>query len=36
MNILMFFVGLFIGGSIGYIMAAVFNISSREDDKEDI
>lgn len=36
MNILIFCAGLFIGGSIGYIIAAVINISSREDDKEDV
>lgn len=36
MNVILFIVGLIIGGSIGYIIAAVFNISSKEDDEEDI
>ena len=36
MNILAFFVGLFIGGSIGFIVSGIVNISSREDDEEDI
>ena len=35
MNVILFIAGLIVGGSVGYIMAAVFNISSR-DDEEDI
>ena len=36
MNVLIFFAGLFIGGSIGLIVSGIMNISSREDDEEDI
>lgn len=35
MYVILFIAGLIVGGSVGYIMAAVVNISSKENEEDD-
>lgn len=35
MNVILFIAGLIVGGSVGYIMAAVITISSKNNEEDD-
>lgn len=35
MYVILFIAGLIVGGSVGYIMAAVINISSKNNEEDD-
>lgn len=35
MKVLIFIIGLMIGGSVGYIMAALFDILSKDNEEDD-